>query len=234
MLEFVTLTGADHTVQKYRMYELCSNPSVPLEMAFLVSIPRMGSPRYPSFSVLTSLLEIARDCNQRTAIHLCGGMARIMVGLGSLSQIPGELSSLLEKVDRIQINLPQNLITEEGISEALRRLNKPLVFQWRNQEFPPTQPRLQWLYDLSGGKGIVPSEWPTLPGDQVVGLAGGLGPGRIAPLIRRMSSGRYWIDMESSLRDSKDQFSPDICHRVLDEALEALSQEFQAHWVPSP
>lgn len=226
MLEWITLTGLDHTLPRYRLVSLCRNPILsllPLEMAFLISEPRMGGVRYPSISVASSLLDVVQETGQKSALHFCGGVARSALQ-GKLRDIPG-LDDLVRRVDRIQINATEELITPEGIQKAQELLQKPLIFQWRKPDFStlPQAPKgVQWLFDHSGGNGEAPATWPQLPEDPtyLVGLAGGLGPGRIDPLLRQLGFTEqvFWIDMETGLRDGEDRFSADICLKVLREA----------------
>jgi len=225
MLQSITFSGADHTVPRHRLLALCKTPHFPLEFAFLVSEPRMGSARYPSMAVATSLMELVKGADQTVAVHLCGGAARIfLTGTWKTHYISG-LTELLKAADRIQINVPETFVTPENIERALQVFgDKTLIFQWRQLSFPPAQPNVQWLYDVSAGQGQAPTAWPGLPLDQMVGLAGGLGPGRVGPLLSTL--GRvdqyFWIDMESSLRDREDRFSVDACFKVIEEAHEAM------------
>lgn len=186
-------------------------------MAFLVSESRMGSARYPSMAVASALADLVKSCGQKTALHLCGGVASAILQ-GRTRALPG-FFDLLSKIDRVQINVSETMITDESIQRAQGILQKPLIFQWRQLEFPQARVGIQWLYDVSGGLGIEPSAWPSLPQDQVVGLAGGLGPGKVYPLLQSLENdlGGYWMDMESSLRDSQDRFSVDACFQVLEQ-----------------
>lgn len=223
MLTTITFTGADHTVARHRLMALCRAGQFPVEMAFLVSEPRMGSPRYPTMAVASALVDVVRSMGQRAAVHLCGGAARMLFSGGKPGFIPG-LTELLRDVQRIQVNVPEELVTSENIHKAqqvlLERVGaKTVIFQWRQLDIPAPPPGVQWLFDVSAGQGIQPDQWPTLPIDQEIGLAGGLGPGRVAPLLAKVnSSASFWIDMESSLRTPEDRFSIDACFKVLEEA----------------
>lgn len=62
------------------------------------------------------------------------------------------------------------------------------------------------LFDLSGGAGILPSEWPTREG--YCGYAGGLSPDNVADqlgLIEQAASGDIWIDVETHVRSEDDK-----------------------------
>ncbi len=76
------------------------------------------------------------------------------------------------------------------------------------------------LFDKSGGAGIVPGVWPMAFAGTYNGYAGGLGPDNLAeqlPLIEVAANGqRHWIDMETMLRNAKDEFDLDICRQVLE------------------
>jgi len=176
-------------------------------------------------AVASGLVEIVKSMGQKTAVHLCGGAARLLFARGwRVGFLPG-LVELLRNIDRIQINVSQDLVTSENILRAQQVLQdllgeKTLIFQWRQLEFPTPPPGVKWLFDVSGGQGEAPKIWPSLPDNQEIGLAGGLGPGLVAPLLTQVgfTGTDFWIDMESSLRDREDHFNIDACFQVLEEA----------------
>jgi hypothetical protein len=60
------------------------------------------------------------------------------------------------------------------------------------------------LFDASGGKGISPKSWPSVPATLRCGFAGGLGPEILADELRRLErivgDRAVWIDMQSRVR----------------------------------
>jgi hypothetical protein len=74
-------------------------------------------------------------------------------------------------------------------------------------------PNYAVLFDRSLGRGTTPSIWPCplMPATRVAcGYAGGLGAHNLAeqlPRIEQAVAGEsFWVDMESSLRGSRDRF----------------------------
>jgi phosphoribosylanthranilate isomerase len=63
---------------------------------------------------------------------------------------------------------------------------------------------LSVLFDSSGGKGISPKSWPSVPAALRCGFAGGLGPDNLASELGRLErivgDRSVWIDMQSRVR----------------------------------
>lgn len=79
------------------------------------------------------------------------------------------------------------------------------------------------LVDESKGTGVLASSWPVAPKEYNIGYAGGIGPDNIvqvlADIVQAGQGKDVWIDMESSLRSTKndqDVFDLDKCYRVID------------------
>ena len=84
------------------------------------------------------------------------------------------------------------------------------------------------LFDMSGGAGIVPKEWPVPfekhmrhPNVDYFGYAGGLGPNNLEAELHRIAQAagdhRVWIDMETLIRSDDDElFDLDKCVAVLE------------------
>lgn len=235
MQPWVTFSGADHTVARHRVIALCQGAKEPIELALLASAMRTGSNRYPNMHLARGLAEVIKGAGQQVAVHLCGDVARMTLGNWLPGLLPG-LHDLLTIADRIQVNLPEKVVTPENVQKIKQVLTeqigeKPVIFQWRQPIFPNPQAGVQWLFDCSAGHGKAPENWPELPEDQVVGLAGGLGPGRVGPLVSSLDyDSLFWVDMESSLRDQEDRFNVDACHRVLEEFSDARTESMYRKW----
>ena len=86
--------------------------------------------------------------------------------------------------------------------------------------------RIAPLFDSSGGRGVVEKSWPKIPhheyGPIWCGYAGGLGPDNIKEELQKIEEAvgeaEIWIDMETKLRNKKDQFDLNLCEQVLQEA----------------
>lgn len=77
---------------------------------------------------------------------------------------------------------------------------------------------IQLLYDRSGGKGVLPEEWPE-PGHHSFGYAGGLSPENIKDQLFTMAAAcgdrEIWIDMEGRIRDDNDNFCLNKVRQVI-------------------
>ena len=67
------------------------------------------------------------------------------------------------------------------------------------------------LFDVSGGRGMSPDEWPSYIKDaNYCGYAGGIGPDNIKEEIEKIKSlieptEQIWIDMETKVRSNNDE-----------------------------
>mmetsp|Transcript_12563 Transcript_12563/g.16798 ORF Transcript_12563/g.16798 Transcript_12563/m.16798 type:complete len:215 (+) Transcript_12563:426-1070(+) len=83
-------------------------------------------------------------------------------------------------------------------------------------------PNVTMLVDESKGTGVLSEAWPTPPDGYNIGYAGGIGPANIKDVLEKVleaGNGReVWVDMESSLRSSKngtDVFDLDKCYECI-------------------
>jgi len=63
------------------------------------------------------------------------------------------------------------------------------------------------LFDLPGGAGILPAEWPAPRASLPCGYAGGLDPENVEDQLQRIASvcdRPFWIDMERRVRSNDD------------------------------
>ena len=84
-------------------------------------------------------------------------------------------------------------------------------------------PNVTMLVDESKGTGVLASYWPSPPEEYDIGYAGGIGPENISSVLEKViiaGKGRsVWIDMESSLRSTKngkDIFDLDKCYKCIE------------------
>lgn len=222
----VTITGADNTTDIDWMIDM-SRKYPFVEWGILLSRSQMGSPRFPGAKWLQRLVErntILKVMNVHLSAHICGRWVRnICQGawtpiLGDESELPSP-TSLFQLFERIQLNFHAELhkIDMEAFKKGLEMVDKEFaapqfIFQLdgvnddllRHFETPVHHGvNVAPLYDLSGGRGLVPKEW--LPSHKFLdtGYAGGLGPENLKEELERIAqvaSGRIWIDMESRVR----------------------------------
>lgn len=250
-LDWVTITGADDSIWPDDLVELTKEfPFV--EWGILLSQSRVGTARYPSFRWLLRLEELVAITTWETNLscHVCGLWARELVcGRWSL---PWKMDGLPTMFGRAQINFSAGPGDDaDELDSALGRWTKegnyPRQFiiqhNQANSEFFPTLREnpdplysLVPLFDRSGGKGELPSEWPkadyvdVTPGEHGSGVeipiyhgyAGGLNPDNLEsqlPLIAAAAGDApFWIDMESGVRAADGTFDLAKVRRCLEIA----------------
>lgn len=211
---FITFTGVDDATDLGAARELAAQYNV--EFGFLFSPERQGNePRYPSMRTVYKALMFASP-RQRYAAHLCGGYSRQLLA-GAKTAIDDLLPNHFA---RVQVNTAFRGIDTAAIAEWAQSVKAQPILQCRG-EFPADD-NVSWLFDASGGRGLLPPAWPYAWPDRerppLVGYAGGLKPENITaalPLIAKAARGvPYWIDMESGVRDENDRFSIEKCRAV--------------------
>lgn len=202
--EFITFTGADDHTDASEMAAL--SRQYPIEWGILFSPKRQGAGRYPTKQAVMNF--IGRKL--RLAAHLCGGDARQVMGFYSSNWD----DLIADHFERAQINTSDPKVNYAQIREWADNQCVRAILQCR-AAFPTTN-LVDILFDASGGRGILANDWPHAPLGQFVGYAGGLGPNTIADAMQVIPSRaeRYWIDMESGVRDEQDRFDLNKCRAV--------------------
>ncbi len=188
--EFLAFAGLDDRTDLDRVHELSCR--YPLEWGWLWSLGRDGDPRYPSSMIIDRLKMYEGEVS--FAIHLCGNEAR------RFNQ--GEMLPNLRIFDRIQVNLNDDIYDPHQLDLWADILDKPIIQQWRQIEFPEARgPLRHFLYDVSGGRGKMPDALPVATEGYLVGFAGGITPEN-AVYFNSMVQGDnpYYLDMESGIR----------------------------------
>jgi len=204
--EFITFTGADDSTDVRHMVDLADQ--YPIEWGILFSPKRQGQGRYPSARFVNRVRE--ESARLHLSAHLCGQHSRDLIERGGIGSIGPVLAD--GKFGRVQINTSAPYLPIDYIATWGEALGVRPILQCR-AEFHASK-RVDWLFDQSGGRGVVPGSWPVENGDRLVGYAGGLGPNNVATLIKSITAMRYWIDMESGVRDENDRFDLNKCRAV--------------------
>lgn len=202
--EFITFTGVDEFTDIADMVEL--SRAYPIEWGVLFSPKRQGSGRYPP---MFTIKRVAAELEIRLSAHLCGADAREVIEHGESRHD----TLLAHAFDRAQINTADPHLQPSMIAQWGRRRELRAILQCRGP-FPDVDV-VDVLFDASGGRGISPSDWPKgLPG--LCGYAGGLNPDNVAAAVDTISqrAERYWIDMETGVRDEQDRFDLGKCRAV--------------------
>lgn len=241
-IDRVTITGADDSVHASDLVVLSKEfPFV--EWAILASESNtrlsMVRSRYPSIDWLANLqanMSIMPDDYPRMALHINGRWVRELL-LGRWHP----LSSILLGFQRVQLNFHAEKCKcdPRAFAEVLSThfVGKDIIFQldgadgnaYLDVAYEHGVRNCYGLFDVSGGAGILPSEWPkpiyldVHPGEHGMGVeqhayhgyAGGLGPDNLAEEISKIlaaaagtehtQEGRIWIDMETRVRSNDDR-----------------------------
>jgi hypothetical protein len=243
----VTLTGADDKTDIDALVGLSQQfPFV--EWGILLSESRTGSPRYPSQQWLDKFASVAEAKKMNVATHICGRWSREI--FAGYMPIWDRLPDIVETAKRVQINgTPIPEFESEKVIEVISlhkekdfivqmsdRTNKLLTI---SRLYPYERAKIYGLVDNSGGKGKLEESWP-IPKSGVwdQGFAGGLSPSNIdhqITLIEQAVCGmsfisntfRYWIDMESGIRNDNDEFSIGAATTVLEKMNSYMKKEIE-------
>jgi len=198
--DFITFTGVDDQTPVAGMRALAGR--YPIEWGVLLDPEKQGlDPRFPA---LDRLAEFAAS-RLRLAAHLCGGHTDAIAG-GSALAVPVDL----RRFARTQIN--SHAVGVAAAAALGRETGSRSILPCRGPAFPDDD-AVDWLHDLSGGRGLETRLWPRHPG-RLAGYAGGIGPDTVAAVLAAIDAdGPYWIDMETKIR-SGDRFDLDLCERV--------------------
>lgn len=197
---FITFTGVDDRTPIAAIEALSAR--YPIEWGVLLDPAQQGqAPRFPTMAALADLLSSAL----RLSGHLCGGHTEA-IRLGKPIDTPLDLA----RFERIQINSHK-----VAVAEAVhfgRSIGRRCILPCGGDRFPESD-TVQWLHDLSGGRGLATRDWPPYPG-RLAGYAGGIGPENAAAVVAAIAAdGPYWIDMETRIRTG-DMLDPELCARV--------------------
>lgn len=201
--EFITFTGVDDETDPAGLEQLADD--YPVEFGLLFSPKRQGiEPRYPKLSTIERLTE---EMPLRWSAHLCGADARAWL-------YEDRCEHDLRRFQRVQINTADPNIKPSMVGMSACKRNLRAIMQCRG--LFPRVASVDVLYDASGGRGIVPDHWPVAVNTTLCGYAGGLRPENVAQAVAVISTKavRYWIDMESGIRDERDRFSLAKCRAV--------------------
>lgn len=246
LLTHCTLTGVDADTSEHDLFRLSEQHPV-AEWGMLYSPKRQGQPgRYPSIDHLFDWL--ARwPKSVRVAVHLCGDAVRHAIERESVVM---ELLDLVRaRHGRIQLNIRQidcdcsGPDTRVHPSDAFVRESDLITLFAHHADIPfilqhhagterfgragGVPANYSVLFDASGGRGVPATSWPAALAGVPCGYAGGITPATTASALASISAVAdikpFWIDMESSLRDERDQFDLARAERVLQAASDFLS-----------
>jgi hypothetical protein len=225
----VTITGADAAVDPLALAQLAAEYPW-LELGFLFSLDRLGTPRYPDTEWWGRAGRLLEDVPR--AIHLCGEAARAV-----LSGLPVPLPPLaLARGCRLQLNgfsswrIPRLAAAETAPHIQCILQCNTVAAMGEALRLSALHGNVSALFDASGGAGrYQPELWPVPPGSLRVGYAGGINEFNVEEALRGLTgmpgSHAFWIDVETGARDERDEFDLAKARRILALAAPFISSE---------
>lgn len=227
-LDRVTITGADDSIEPNDLIALTEEfPFV--EWGILASESSTGRrTRYPSWEWMIMLQSLASKHPMKLSLHLCGKWVRQLL-LGHRSESLTDAALFLFQRSQLNFHAENAKCDQRGFCKALETFgDREIIFQidgnsgnahmeslWDECDRTNTRINSVSLFDISGGAGILPGEWPKptfMIDDETYayhGYAGGLGPDNLQeqiPLIGEAAGdARFWIDMETKVRSDNDR-----------------------------
>jgi phosphoribosylanthranilate isomerase len=148
------------------------------------------------------------------SMHLCGSWVRsVCAGDGLIFK--DWISAYFDMFDRIQLNFHQipHRTNDDKFVAILKGIGLPIIYQMDNVNnrifLQARKLNLDCspLYDISGGRGILPKTW-IKPTSNYCGYAGGLSPDNLKENLDKLSDivgdVPVWIDAETHLRSHND------------------------------
>lgn len=236
MIKTVTITGADNKTNPKDLIDLSLKfPFV--EWGILVSNSKIGTNRYPSIEWINKLcfFKQFQNKNMNLSLHICGEVCqRILKGEIDVNLKYPKLISL-DSFDRMQLNFnyKNSKIDLLLMMNSLSDLKQEIIFQYNksNKEIIDIlvnckgNSKWNFLYDSSGGRGVVQKEWEK-PLNAYTGYAGGLNPENLKEELEKIkllvpNDNKIWIDAESGIR-TDNEFDLDKVEKFLSIAKEFI------------
>lgn len=215
MIKNITLTGADDLNEPLDLVEICDKyPNA--EFGILISKNKSG-PRYPTEDWILELFNVWKKAtNLNLSLHVCGKYVRDICN-GNWSFFENSiLKETFKMFKRVQLNFSPYVdsINLDKFSNGLKIKeleNKQIIFQLKKIDsliYSSLKDKFNVvpLFDLSGGRGILPTEWPK--STAYTGYAGGLNPNNVKESCAKIFSvaeGNFWIDAETGLRTKNEK-----------------------------
>jgi phosphoribosylanthranilate isomerase len=231
----VTITGADDNVDPKDLIEL--NKEYPfVEWAILFSSSANGTDRYPTASWRKALYAecLSADDLVSLSAHLCGKL--VDERLNSFEYLSTEIETFFRRIQFNRFNLdnyskvvkyslncgcPVIVPFNKKVQEAVTNLNS---FSERGS--------IHVLADSSGGRGVSPAEFPSLPqGFELSGYAGGISEDNIdatlKSLANRHGKNPFWIDLETGARTLDNKFDLKKVQNILEIASKFYGDSYE-------
>lgn len=186
------------------------------------------------------ILKALKGTGLNLSLHLCGEFARrpLKEGWGQIEEYFGDNLNLF---NRVQLNVVGSTLKKEydlphlaGIDETIIQqksiLDMPIYDSYLASDYSESVHTItSILFDISGGRGKYEKDFDVVEIDWFVkhGFAGGISPDNCVEAVQNIERNlsaevRYWIDMESGVRDERDWFSVDKCRQVCEKVYSYL------------
>ena len=213
----ITITGVDQWFPAAELVKLARlEREIEVEFGVLLGSATGEAPRFPAQHVVEAFAGFAAATGLRSAIHLCGTASRAVLAGNTDHLVP-----LCRLFGRVQIN---GCGADLGPLVRFRdEVRVPVIAQVRDSF---RGPRLQYLQDASGGRGIEDIDgWKRARPDTACGYAGGVSAANVqrAVAVCRKLGGR-WIDLETHVRTG-DRLDRTKVRHVLREAARAVGAD---------
>ncbi len=220
----VTITGIDLYTNRMRL-NLIQKVHPFVEWGVLLSTSKAGKEnRFPPTEWIDELSGLELNLSG----HVCGTWARDITEGGR--QFVDAYQNRLQIFQRLQLNIShvlESIHSHDDFYRGLEQIVGPrVIVQVRGDSlWAPVIAQIlnktDVLFDCSGGRGILPDNWPSFPPVGNYGYAGGLNPDNLEEQIRAMSEASggqsVWIDVESGVR-TNEVLDLDKVERFLDIA----------------
>ena len=227
MLDILTFTGVDSATSPNDLIRI-GHTYPKVEFGILVGTKTDDTDHgiFPPIEVVDTLRYLGETKGFHTSLHLCGNYSRIVM-MRNLN-----LRLLFERCkgfNRVQINLHGDFWNQSDIEVSIERVAEfaeqveceSVILQHRSSwaDVPILHPKVEYLFDKSGGAGIEGfNEWP-IPINLLprIGYAGGIGLRNIhqaIEIINRYPDSRIWLDMESQIRTPLGRFDTSIVEQI--------------------
>jgi len=220
-IDRVTLTGADDSIDPKALFRIAEKfPFV--EWGILLSNTAnkgdIWKPRFPTEEWLRELESTMLLDEQRLRLsgHICGRWVR-QVCKGNWEEIFEELGDIgklfqrfqlnfhcyLDKIDEVPFLKMLNSFEDTQFIFQLKDVNAEILDIARSNGIDAVP-----FFDLSGGAGVLPEEWPEAR-DFYCGYAGGLSPDnlteQLALIEKSVGDRTIWIDAETHVRSEDNK-----------------------------
>ncbi len=213
-IKTVTITGADDRTNHLDLIKISERfPFV--EWGILFSPKRKGESRYPTSDWAYKLNNDTKGLNMNFSAHLCGGYTKDLVQTGLLA-VDGLIYLLLcDLFKRKQLNFNSSYLT---ICDAFyskinlygniiiqhNKANAQLCSRIISECESIKENNIDFLYDGSGGRGVLPNQWQGVVPNHFTGYAGGLNPDNLSDALKTINEAvgdnTIWIDTETGVR----------------------------------